>query len=64
MTDLHVAQPVFTLVLDPVFRLQATTLPAIVERGAGTFTGTMRTNELDSVRVQHVDKFKYMRLQE
>ena len=37
MTDLQVAQPVFTLVLPSMFRLRATTLPAIVGRG-GTFT--------------------------
>jgi len=30
MTDLQVAQPVFTLVLHSIFRLRATTLPAIV----------------------------------
>jgi len=35
MTDLQVAQPVFTLVLHSMFRLRATTLPAIV---IGTFT--------------------------
>ena len=35
MTDLQVAQPVFTLVLHSMFRLRATTLPAIV---VGTFT--------------------------
>jgi len=38
MTDLQVAQPVFTLVLYLMFRLRATTLPAIVGRGDGTFT--------------------------
>jgi hypothetical protein len=35
MTDLQVAQPVFTLVLHSMFRLGATTLPAIVGRGVG-----------------------------
>ena len=30
MTDLQVTQPVFTLVLHSLFRLRATTLPAIV----------------------------------
>jgi hypothetical protein len=35
MTDLQVAQPVFTLVLHSMFPLRATTLPAIV---VGTFT--------------------------
>jgi hypothetical protein len=35
MTDLQVAQPVFTLVLHSMFRLRATTLPAIVGRGVG-----------------------------
>jgi hypothetical protein len=30
MTDLQVAQPVFTLVLHSMFRLRVTTLPAIV----------------------------------
>ena len=35
MTDLQVAQPVFALVLHLMFRLRATTLPAIV---VGTFT--------------------------
>lgn len=38
MTDLQVVQPVFTLVLHSMFRLRATTLPAIVGRGGGTFT--------------------------
>ena len=33
MTDLQVAQPVFTLVLRSIFRLRATTLPAIIGRG-------------------------------
>ena len=35
MTDLHVAQPVFTLLLHSMFRLRATTLLAIVGRGMG-----------------------------
>jgi hypothetical protein len=35
MTDLQVVQPVFTLVLHSMFRLRATTLPAIVRRGVG-----------------------------
>ena len=34
MTDLQVAQPVFTLVLNSMFRLRAETLPAIL---VGTF---------------------------
>ena len=38
MTDLQVAQPLFTLVLHSMFRLRATTLPAIVGRGVGTVT--------------------------
>ena len=33
MTDLQVAQPVFTLVLHSIFRLQATMLLAIVGGG-------------------------------
>ena len=33
MTDLQVVQPVFTLVLQTMFRLRATTLSAIVGRG-------------------------------
>jgi hypothetical protein len=35
MTDLQVAQPVFTLVLHSMFRLRATALPAIVGQGMG-----------------------------
>jgi hypothetical protein len=35
MTDLQVAQPVFTLVLHSMLRLRATTLPAIVGWGMG-----------------------------
>jgi hypothetical protein len=35
MTDLQVAQPVFTLVLHSMFRLRATTLLAIAGRGVG-----------------------------
>jgi hypothetical protein len=38
MTDLQVAQPVFTLVLHSMFRLRATTLPAMARQGDGTFT--------------------------
>jgi hypothetical protein len=33
MTDLQVAQPVFTLVLHSMFRLRATTLPVIIGLG-------------------------------
>jgi hypothetical protein len=41
MTDLQVAQPVFTLVLHSMFRLRATTLPVIA---IGTFTPVAEHN--------------------
>jgi hypothetical protein len=49
MTDLQVTQPVFTLFLDSMFRLRATTLLAIVIGGRMGYSRSSR-NALQTVR--------------